>query len=355
MIACMPKGPSARKATAQDIARRSGFSVPAVYQALSGAGKLSDKTRRRILRTAEELGYAPNAAAKAVSRGRFGGIAILSSIERGRPVLSSRLLHGVQDECRLRNLHLSIATVLDKQLTEDRQLPKLLRELSVDGFLIDIITNIPPRLVELIDRHRVPVIWLNVQQPVDCLYIDDEQGLYAGTQYLLRLGHRRIAYTITAGHIGDRVHYSVAAREAGYVRAMAEAGLAPRLLKSETELSPAQRMQFIKQWLKAADRPTAVIAYERTDALPILWKAMQLGLRVPSDLSVLHVTEEPDAWTGLTLSRLRIPQYNVGHRAVDLLERRINKPAEPIAPVAVALEFIEGETTAPPSGRSGTT
>jgi LacI family transcriptional regulator len=322
--------------------------VPAVYQAISGSGTLSAATRERILSAARDLGFAPNTAAIAISRGRFGGIAILSSAERGRPLPSPRVSHAMQEECHARNLHLSMTTLSDSQLVGDGQLPKLLRELSVDGFLINILIPIP-RMTEYLEKQRLPSVWLNVRRASDCLYPDDYDGVRRGTEHLIRLGHRRIAYTMTSGHMGEALHYSVGDRERAYLDTMHGAGLEPRLLKPDRDLKPLERAAYVRAWLSepASSRPTAVIGYERAEGMTVLWQAHELGIDVPGQLSVMHVTEEPDEWTGRVITRLRIPQYDIGHRAVELLCRKIDDPAEPLPPCPVPLDLIPGETAGP--------
>lgn len=340
----------ANRVSASQIAQRSGVSVPAVYLALGGRGRLGKATRQRILSVAGELRYRPNAAARAVRAGRFGGIALLGGFDGNASAISHRIVTAVERETARRNLQLSFALMRDEELTSRERVPKILRELAVDGLLINYIADVPPVMEHLIDESGLPAVWVNRKMEHDCIYADDEAGARAGTQRLVALGHRRIAFL----RIGQSHHYSQTDRRAGYEQAMQEAGLGPRVLMSDEFATKAERSAWLRSWLTLPDRPTAVIAYERTEGTALLWEAMRLGLSVPEDLSIVCIGEGRDTGLGVDLSMMRLPQYQIGREAVALVEEKIGRPRRRLAPRVVALEWVEGETCGRPTAERST-
>ena len=137
-------------------------------------------------------------------------------------------------------------------------------------------------------------------------------------------------------------------REAGYDAAMREAGLSPHHLYHGDFASASERSRWIKSWLHAPDRPTAVLAYERNEGTALLWEALRSGLRVPQDLSILFISEGRDTGLGIESSMMRLPQYQIGREAVELVQRKIANPRQRLEPRVLALESVEGETCAPP-------
>jgi len=330
--------------TIKQICERTGLSKPTVAQILSSRGdKYKQETRDRVLAAAEELGYRPNSSARAVSIGRFGCLALLSSVNASNSPLSGGALNGIQDAMSEHDLHLTLTRMSDESLTDEEVVPKILRQSLADGLLINYQLKIPAGLTELIDRHAIPSIWLNTRhQDHDCVTIDDHEGARQATEYLLGLGHRRIAF---AGH--GTSHYSLGERHSGYIQAMNGAGLTSRY---------AYRHSGVKGWIEEAnlllsgqERPTAVITYDLFTARPILFTALSLGLRVPEDLSIITFAEyaDEDVATGRMLTIFKLPTQALGRTAVEMLLEKIDHPNRNLPNRLIPMTLMEGETCGP--------
>src|SRR4028118_814127 len=215
-------------ATQQQIAEALGVSRQAVSFALSGGGTLSQETRAQIIKAATEMGYRPNHSARAMRSGRFDYIALLLSTQTNRTYLPGELFRGILEELALHDLHLNVTRLPDEKLSDQSFVPKIMRELMVDGLLIDYIFNVPEHLIKMIEQHQIPSIWINSQRENDCVYPDDYQGAYKATRHLLGLGHRCIAY-VQHPH---NMHYSARERRRGYEQAMSEANLGSEVFSS---------------------------------------------------------------------------------------------------------------------------
>ena len=162
------------KVTIRQIAARTGLSPITVSRVL---GDKSDKhrpeTRERVLRAAEELGYRINTAARAISTGRFGSVALLMSTEGSFSYLPGPLMDGIQEVLEEQDLHLTVARLSDEKLTDAEYVPQILREWTADGVLINYHFHIPGRLIELVRRYNVPSIWINSKQECNSVHPDD--------------------------------------------------------------------------------------------------------------------------------------------------------------------------------------
>ena len=180
--------------------------------------------------------------------------------------------------------------------------------------------------------------------------IDNRAATAELTDYLIRLGHRRIGF-IT----GARRHSDSQERQFGYEKAMRQANLAVRQdLIAEGEFTFESGSRAAAQLLDVPNRPTAIVASNDEMAAGATWLAQQRGLNLPDDLSITGFDDTPTAlktWPPLTV--IRQPIAAMVERGVSLL---IEEPREPnsSAPRDVVLshELVERASTAPISGRT---
>jgi len=341
--------------TALHVAEASGFSQPTVSQVLTGKGdRYSAQTRARIEAAAAKLGYRPNAAARAIRSQSSATIGLLIGTHAGRSTLPPLMLGGLQEALRDRDLNLMVLSLDDDQLADETRLPRLLREVTCDGLLIDYTHGIPDALPGVLERFHIPAIWINCDRPRNCVRPDDRQGGRAATDYLLSLGHTRIAYAdYTHGPDHTHPHYSVIDRELGYRDAMQAAGLTPDVQRGDGgfNVPRPERVAFTSRWLNSPDRPTAILGYADTTVVPIYVAAASLGLDLPGDLSLMSFGDEPAPTLGM-LTTMRVPAATIGREAVRLLHDQLSEPRDRPA-VAVPFELEPGETAGPPANRPG--
>lgn len=333
-------------ATIADIADQLKVSRMTVSKALRGVGSLRPETREAVLAAARAMGYRPNTSARAMKTRRFSAIAlILSAMADGRSRITNELLHGINLAVNHRRIHLSLAELADTTFTDADGIPAVVRELSVDGFLMNYTHNVPAQLSDLLARHKVPVIWINRKLPTSCVHPDDAAAGAACVQQLLQLGHRRIAYVA----FGAAIHYSRADRLEGYRNAMRDAGLPPLVLETEQNDSApdqaiAARESALRRILEQRNRPTALVTYDTPEAAAAYITALRLGLSIPRDLSIISMGVRPIDLGSVVVTSFMAPMETIGSQAVDLLYTLMAKPAEPLPTVAVPFTFVPGHT-----------
>jgi len=335
-------------ATLDDVARAAGVSKVTVSNVLNGRNKEAYPSAVRradeIRHIAASLGYRPNAAAKSVRTGRFGAVGLLLSSEPNASVMFDVAWRSILGALHEHDLHLNVGDLPDDKLTDERFVPKLLRELAADGLLINYIADIPPQMDRLIRRHRIPSVWMNARLEADCVFPDDRGNAYAATRRLLEMGHTRVAYL----DLSVSSHYSAAEREAGYSEAMAEAGLTPRPQRAEGATGPDAWQARCSAFLAAPGRPTAVLTYEAYHAVPLYVAALRAGLDVPRDLSILTFHHQPVGTLGIPMDTMEIPAAAMGEQAVRMLYRRMEQPGLSLPPLPLPGRLVPGATCAAP-------
>ncbi|MBN1674568.1 MAG: LacI family DNA-binding transcriptional regulator [Kiritimatiellae bacterium] len=328
----------AKRVTQADVATHCGLSQETVSQALRGAGRMREETRSLVKRAAARLGYRPHALARAMRAGRFGTAGLLLGSRPGFSHLPTNLLFGIQQALAVRNLHLTVTVLPDEALTDEQTLPKVFKELTVDGLLINYTHRIPRQMPASIRAMRIPAVWLNTKRLEDCVYPDDRRLAADATDVLLECGYRPILFAARCDTPGRRrtQHYSQADRQAGYETSARRAGLQPRSVPV-AELGPDTVRQLIRQ--RSTGVP-AVVAYEMREALRTLYAAQAAGLKAPDDLLIVYFSHAALADDELD-NRMRpifIPEAQLGQRAVETLLQKIEAPNVPIPARTVRID-----------------
>jgi len=311
--------------TLKELAERTGLSRQAVGFILRGEGHFKDETRERVLKTAADLGYRPNAAARAMSSGRFNAIGLVLSTLGWKSNLPAALLEGIRNALLECDLHLSLSWFRDERLAEAGQMPKILRELAADGLLIKYDSSVPGPIVEALTRSGVPAVWVNSKRRHDAVYPDDFQGAREATARLIAAGRRRIAFADYNPRAPED-HYSSTDRQGGYAKALEEAGLKPLVVTPGQGLPLAQRPAHIREWLGQRPPPEAVVCYGDGEAWPIFHEALRRGMKVPDDLRIAFFGEGASPATAPELETIPLPNVEVGRRAVEMLLAKIRSP-----------------------------
>ena len=305
----------------------------------------------QIRESAARLGYRPNAAAQAVGRGRFDTLALLSNADEAE-YLSPQMLFALQNAASARRQHLVLERLPSRELDRPDAVPQVLRRASCDAVLFHAVGPLPERYEQVVTQYRLPVVWLNAKRPTDCVYFDDLAAARQATDHLIALGHRRIALLSTPAD--ETSHYSLDDRRDGYAEAMAGAELKPRGIELPVgavhghDPRPADLLDPV---LTGPDRPTAILTVERDLAGFAYVSALRVGLSVPRDLSLIGFGERMSNATGVRIGICRLPEADLGRRAVDLALRKVESPDDALPPEALPAALELHDTVAPPPSR----
>jgi len=318
--------------------------VGTVSRVINGSASVSEATRRRVLDVVAELGYEPNATARALSTGRTRSVGVIAPFFTRPSVIE-----------RLRGLAPMLAAAGYQLVLFDVERPDqraaVFRSVigRVDGLLS--ISLAPPKA----DQRRlaaagIPVVLVDqAHDELPTVTVDDVEGGRMATAYLLELGHRRIAF---AGDTVDGVHGASASsrRCVGYQRALGDAGVPVR--PDLVRLRPHGRdaTAIADDLLALAGPPTAIFAASDLQALAMLDALTARGVRVPEDVSVVGFDDvELARYAGLTT--VAQPLEDSGTRGAELLLAALDGEDVPELRQHLRLELVVRGTTAPPPGR----
>lgn len=332
------------KVTLNDVALQAGVDRSVVSRVINDDPKLNvrPETRRRVKDIIEKLGYRPNAAARSLRTNRaymFGLLIpdfanpVYAEIIKGAEAAAGALGYGLMTASSA-GVRLGLSHYLD-----------LLGQGRVDGLLFAGEESGH----ELAQLRTAEVPWVLVNRTLAgsqrYVVLDDERGSRLAVDYLVSLGHRRIAHL--AGPDGADTGRR---RRAGYLTAMHEAGLTVEDgFVVHADYTPAGGAVALERLLSDPRPPTAVFVANVASAVGALHTAHAHGVSVPSELSMVAVHDMPLAShlvPGLTT--VRMPLEELGRRALELLARR--GPEEAITEVVtdpVELVIRQSVTTPP--------
>ncbi|MEM9882976.1 MAG: LacI family DNA-binding transcriptional regulator [Planctomycetota bacterium] len=335
--------------TQAQLAQRLGVDRSTVSLCFNQPQRVKVATRQRVLQTARDLGYRPNAAARATKRGSFQAVGLLQTTHKFRGYLPTPLLEGIQDALAEHDLAFMLAKLPDADLSQTADPPRILAERMVDGLLVNYTHHAPPALTPMLHDAGVPAVWINTKRAEDCVYPDNLDAADRLTRHLIDLGHRRIGYLPAhLAAVDPDGHFSHLDRLAGYQHAMQQAGLPPRVITADRDDDRA-RHERLRAALTGPDACTALIVYFSGFARLVLDVARDLDLRVGPDLSLAtFALQDTNHLFGGTI--MVPPHYELGRAAVRMLHRRLGPAAgdEPTPPVVLPYRLHVGHSTRPP-------
>jgi DNA-binding LacI/PurR family transcriptional regulator len=317
-----------------DVARLAGVSQSAVSRAFTEGGKVAKKTRERILKVAEEIAYLPNIHARSLTTRRTGMIALVMG-DITNPFYPE-VLETFASRLQTAGKRMMLFKV-SRDGPIDRALPDLL-QYQVDGLII--ATALPGHSIpELCAKAHAPVVLFNRtlwSAPADAVCCDNLAGGRIVADALLDSGHQRLAFI--AGLEGASTSIE---RERGFSeRIVARTGRQP--LRTQGDFTYDGGSQAALRVFECDDPPDAVFVANDIMALGALDAIrMELGLRVPEDVSVIGFDDiAAAAWPSYSLTTFRQPVNRMIEETLRILTERIASPRPEPATVLVPGRLI---------------
>ena len=356
-------------ATIHDVARAAGVSIATVSRTFAAKQPLRHETQLRVLREAERLNYhprRPNRIGSGVERNqdvshRLIGFQYFSSCDADSLPTNSffnQVLAGAHSEADIVGFHLVLHS--SHRAAFLQSIPKMISDPVVDGILlagtadtdiVHLIAKSVPKIVLIDNRDRM--------MEHDCVVSDSFRGGSGAMEYLLGLGHRRIAF-LTSYQFGARS----ADRQNGYLCALFGAGLDVdrRLMltldSSQGAFDSCAAVDQVAGFLKSFSpnkRPTAILTSSDIIAVVALNSCRQLSLSVPSDISIVGF-DDANLWTQTypALTTMRVDKELMGRVAVRRLHKRLTETGvgdsvDPPVAIELPVTLVERGSCAPPA------
>lgn len=334
--------------TIRDVAKRAHVSVSTVSVVVNGGKYVSPELRERVETAIRDLNYTPSPLGRALSLRRTSTLAYMI------PTIANpffpAIIQAVQNAAFDHGYGLIVCS-MEEAKERAQQYQAFLQNTHVDGVLVSFTSRLPMEMqFDTFARRSIPVVRLagpRPEEPVDCVVTSDDYGMERLTDYLLKLGHRRIAF------IGRQSSQGTEARLTGIRKALHLAGL---------EL-PSEYIRYVygyaspdveaatRSLMSMPERPTALLTYNDSFAAWIIHACNGLGLRIPQDVTVTGYDDTLlSIYTSPELTTMHVPAEEMGRLAIELLIQRITGtgPAEPQIHAFTPELVIRGSSGPPP-------
>ena len=307
------------QATIYSVAIAAGVSLATVSRVLNNPEKVKEDTRERVLKVIKELGYRPNVIARGLASRKTTTVGVvISDITRASV---SEMLGGISDIALNYQYSIKIFAIHEDMDVID-SVQKIVSE-QVDGILYlndELSDKRVSDVKRILDQNNIPYVFANVvteDEETPVVSIDYEKAGYELTKELISDNRKNIYLLSTARR------YSVnEKKEAGYIKAMEEVSLDPKIFRTSGDTS-VNRQHFSSFF--ADKKVDAAIGVRDSIAVSFMNVAVQNGREVPKDIAIAGFQNTKYA----TLSRpmltsLDIPVYDIGAVSMRLLTKLMN-------------------------------
>ncbi|WP_287157433.1 LacI family DNA-binding transcriptional regulator [Chloroflexus sp.] len=344
-----------KRPTQMDVARRAGVSRATVSHVINGLSggrvPISPETRERVWQAIKELGYEPDAGARALRLGKSRTIGLIMP-DLYNPHFWENA-EGVEQEARANGYRLLLCSMnLNVQYGEDAfkdLVGRRIDALILMGSFVYESEEARNTLIRSLERG-LPIVEISDRVTrdylADCVLSDYRAVASAAMQHLLMLGHRRIG--LIYGVANPRLAED---RLIPYKKSLQAVGIPideQLIVHCGPTIEEGYRAAI--HLLQKPNRPTAIVAINDLLAIAVLRAAGDMGLRVPADVSLIGFDD-------IAIANYLIPRLTtaakdavqLGREAVKLALARLHDPKRPRQVVEVPARLILRESTAPPS------
>lgn len=318
---------SANRVTSQDVADQVGVSRTTVSLVLNKVpgSQISDDTQRRVIKAAAELGYVPDAAARALASRRAQIVGLV--LARGPHHLASdafitQILDGLIDVVRHNGMRL-LTDIVEPHHQEGTYL-ELVRAKRIDGIILSG-PRFDDNALQSLEEESFPTVIMG-QLPKTALYsvdIDNSAAARIAVAHLVNLGHYRIACITNA----STTYTAAADRLRGYRDALESAGLHYNEgLVRFGDFDPNSGYKQMKNILEIKPRPTAVFVASDVVAFGAMTAIRECGLAIPYDIAIVGFDDVPFArFVDPPLTTVNIPATELARKSCEVLFQLIKK------------------------------
>jgi DNA-binding LacI/PurR family transcriptional regulator len=333
-------------ANMKQIAKMAGVSLGTVSHVLNGSAAVRESLRLRVMEAVEACGYQPSQLARGLRRDKTNMIGMIIP-DVTNPFFPA-VVRGAEDVAFSNGYRLVLCN------TDNDHAKELVHLNALRTYLPSGLIVIPSRFSDLTAQaesyrrsgtavvcvDRLPKHWNG-----DTVTADNENGAYAATDYLLRLGHKRLATIMGPQHLTN-----VQQRLKGFKRALQERKIhiGPEYIQEATFDQHGGRSKTMLL-LRMVPRPTAIFASNDLIAFGALLAVRELGLRCPEDISIVGFDNLDLAeMTSPPLSSVRQPGYQMGATAARILIDRVQGETGPAKHIVLETALEVRQSVGPP-------
>lgn len=324
----------ARIINIKDVAREAGVSIATVSRVVNKLTSVKRENKTRVEAVIKKLKFRPNPSAQRLAAKQNNAIGLV--IPR-----YSDIFHSFYALQILQGIGLAVERLKIDLLLHITNGSTFLNISAVEGVIFsDIIGN--EEQVDNVLEMEIPCVIMNYltkDLPVSCVAIDNAGGAEKAVEYLIKLGHKKIA-TIT-GELKSQVAID---RLNGYVKTLEKNKIEkkPGFIKYG-DFGRDSAFKAAKELIYSKTPPTAIFAASDEMAVGAIQVAMENGINVPADMSVIGFDDNPLAlnFSPVPITTMRQPLHTMAVTAVETLNKIITAKAKGNKKIVLPCELIE--------------
>ncbi|MFT6992879.1 MAG: DNA-binding LacI/PurR family transcriptional regulator [Paraglaciecola sp.] len=331
-----------KKVTSYDVAREAGLSQSAVSRVFRSGLSVSKKTRDKVMATANEMGYRPNAIARMLITKQSGMVAVIVSLRAN--VDYPEVLSQVSKQLAARNKRVLLFTLDDVEGLNE--LFEQILTFQVDG-VIALAAHFESHRLAQFEKHEIPVVLYNrnvLDAMANSVCCNHEQG---------------IKQLITELEKNSPKNYLVLSGPKDSDVANERREIAIRLLKQFAvkdvsilygDYSYQSGRDCLAKWLQNNPAPDAIICSNDTMAIGVIDEARENhNIHIPNDMSIVGFDGiTSSAWQSYQITTIKQPVEKLVKAAVEILLEHIENPNSPPEVRVLTGALIKGNSVRRP-------
>jgi LacI family transcriptional regulator len=335
-----------------DVAKYAGVSATTVSRVLNNSSHpVNSETRARVLAAIKELNFVPNQLARALASDRTRLIGVI--VGDGSDPYFANIVRGISGSAQ-ENGYLTIICNTERVSEVELDFLKLLRDYNADGIIFagGALTDSSHRnelgeIIAKLQEQNVPLIALSNQYfNMPQVKIDDVLAAKEMTEYLIRLGHKRIGFIA-----GPFALTTSVLRLEGYKQGLEQAGISfdPKLVV-EGDFTYESGGRGADELITLEKPPTAIFGSNDREALGCLFRLIELGIKVPEQVSIAGFDDiETTQFVQPPLTTVHVPMVDIGVMGVRQFLLALSQPGTVELIHHMPHRLVIRASTAPPS------
>ncbi|MBN1449937.1 MAG: LacI family DNA-binding transcriptional regulator [Anaerolineales bacterium] len=337
------------RVTIVDVAEKAGVSLGTVSRVINNDAHVAPETRERVTMVVREMGYVANRQARSLKGSKTNVIGVLVP-DLGTGYIGE-IMRGIDSELALSQLDLMLFTTHRAAIKEANYVANMVQGM-VDGLLVVLPRN-PTDYTGSLTRRNFPFVLIDHQgtgEPCPAVGATNWQGAYNATEYLIKLGHRRIGFITGSMDLGCAID-----RLDGYRSALRTHHIPEALeLIYEGDFNQPDGYAGASVLLDLDSPPTTIFASNDVMAMGVMDAVRNRKMYIPEDISVLGFDNIPQsAMVFPPLTTVQQPLEQMGRVATQMLLDILKNPDKNVERIELPTELIVRDSTSVSKDRTG--
>jgi len=329
--------------TIYDVAHEAGVSDATVSRVFNNKSGVKEATRTRVLDAAQKLGYVVNLQARSLAGGKSNVMGlVIPGLDNSYIV---EILRGIDLELVRVDYELMIYTTHRKSNNEPNYLQYIANGLT-EGILL-VVPLLSTEFLDALAKTNYPYVLIDAVDPSgrsSSVNATNWEGAYKATEYLIKLGHKRIAFITGILELSSSKD-----RYDGYINALKDYDIpVDSSLIVKGDFGKGSGYRASRELLQLENPITAIFASNDAMAIGAMDAIREAGLRIPQDISIIGFDDIPEADnTYPKLTTVHQPLEEMGRVGVKLLLEQIEYPENVQKNITLATNLIIRDSCQP--------